>query len=83
MKEKWIEQLDVFHNRMKNVGVDLMLAANYPYIYIDTINGKKVTEKFYGNCGFVLALTPIKPTGDLNFVGIVETFKLIRKYKGD
>lgn len=73
--------LTVFIKRLKKIGIDISLSSNTPWIYIDTINGKKVTEKFHANHGFTIAFLPIKKNQELNFTDIGEIFKLIRKYK--
>tara|TARA_R110000772_G_scaffold244317_1_gene357383 strand:+ start:59 stop:376 length:318 start_codon:yes stop_codon:yes gene_type:complete len=82
-KTKKMEQQDkiaVFVERLQNVGVELKLGGNYPWIYIDNINGKPVTETFQANHGFTLAFTPTKKGQEIEFTDITEIFKLIRKY---
>ena len=74
-------KLTTFIERMKKLGIEIELMGNYPWIYIHTINGKRVTVKFQGNHGFTIAFTPIKTGQELNFTDITEIFKLIRKYK--
>lgn len=74
-------KLNTFITRMDKIGINIELFGNYPWIYIDKINGKKVTEKFQGNHGFTIAFTPIKPGKDIEFTDIKEIFNLIRKYK--
>jgi hypothetical protein len=75
-----MNKLEVFIQRMKKIGIDVELFGNYPWIYIDTINGKRVTEQFHGNHGFTIAFTPIRKGQELEFTDISEIFKLIRKY---
>ena len=65
---------------MNKLGIDIKLVGNYPWIYIDEINGKRVTEKFQGNHGFTIAFLPIRKDQEINFTDIREIFKLIRKY---
>jgi hypothetical protein len=72
--------LSVFVGRMKKLGIDVELSGNYPWIYIDKINGKRVTEKFKGNHGFTIAFLPIRKEQQMKFTDIAEIFKLIRKY---
>jgi len=74
------DKLTVFVNRLQKLGVDIKLLGNYPWIYIDTINGKKVTEKFEGNHGFTIAFLPVRWGQELHFTDISEIFKLLRKY---
>jgi hypothetical protein len=75
-----MNKLEVFVNRMKRLSIDVELFGNYPWIYIDTINGKRVMEQFHGNHGFTIAFTPIRKGQELEFTDISEIFKLIRKY---
>jgi hypothetical protein len=74
------DKLTIFVDRMKNLGIDVKLVGNYPWIYIEEINGKKVTEKFRANHGFTIAFLPIRREQELNFTDIGEIFRLIRKY---
>jgi hypothetical protein len=34
------DKLTVFVDRMKRIGIDIKLAGNYPWIYINSINDK-------------------------------------------
>lgn len=73
-------KIEVLLNRLNNLGIDIRLGANIPWIYIDCINGVKVTEKFHAEHGFTLCLLPIQNDQYLQFTDIGEIFKLIRKY---
>ena len=75
-----MDKLTIFINRMNKLGIDIKLVVNYPWIYIDEINGKRVTEKFQGNHGFTIAFLPIRKDQEINFTDIREIFQLIRKY---
>lgn len=66
---------------MQKIGIDVNLISNYPWIYIHTINGKIVTEKFHAKHGFTIAFLPVMQNDNLKFTDIDEIFKLIRKYK--
>ena len=76
------DKLSIFIDRMKKINIDVKLAGNYPWIYIDKINGQKVTEIFYGDHGFTIAFQPIRKDQDIYFTDIGEIFPLIRKYNG-
>ena len=65
---------------MNRIGIDIKLAGNYPWIYINSINSKRVTETFEANHGFTIAFLPIKNDKEIEFTDITEIFKLIRKY---
>lgn len=72
--------LKAFVERMQRIGIEIKLAGNYPWIYLDEINGKRVTETFEGNHGFTIAFLPIRSDQQMKFTDIYEIFKLIRKY---
>lgn len=72
--------LEVFIKRMDNIGIKIELSGNYPWIYIDKINGRKVVEKFEGNHGFTIAFLPIRKGQKMKFTDIGEIFRLVRKY---
>ena len=55
-----MDKLVVFIDRLKKIGINIQLTGNFPWIYIDTINGRKVTETFEANHGFTIAFLPIK-----------------------
>ena len=74
------DKLKVFVDRMQKININIKLVGNYPWIYIDEINGKRVTEKFEGNHGFTIAFLPVRVDRELEFTDISEIFKLIRKY---
>ncbi len=74
------DKLKVFVDRMNRININIKLVGNYPWIYIDEINGKRVTEKFEGNHGFTIAFLPVRADRELEFTDISEIFKLIRKY---
>jgi len=75
-----MNKISIFINRLKKLNIKLELVGNYPWVYIDKINGKKVKEKFQGNHGFTLYFAPIKENQEIQFTDISEIFKLIRKY---
>ena len=74
------DKLTSFINRMNRIGIDIELFSNIPWIYIDSINGKRVTETFEANHGFTIAFLPVRADQELAFTDITEIFKLIRKY---
>lgn len=77
-KENPYEPLDIFIRRLRKIGVEVKLAANWPYIYLSEINGKKVTERLNASHGFNVAWLTMKE--GVKFDEIEETFKLLRKY---
>ena len=78
------DKLDVFVKRLKKIGIDVKLSGNFPWIYLDEINGKRVTERFAGYHGFTVMFLPGRndsPPSD--FTDITEIFKLLRKYTNE
>ena len=75
-----MDKLTTFIDRTRRIGIDIKLVGNFPWVYMDSINGNKVTEKYQANHGFCIAYLPIRKDQDINFTDIEEIFKLIRKY---
>lgn len=75
------KKITSFIHRLKKIGIEIELVGNYPWIYLDKINGKKVSEKFLGNHGFVIGFTPLRPNQEFEFTDIKEIFIILRKYK--
>lgn len=76
------EKIEIFCNRLNRIGIDIKLGCNYPWIYLEYINGKRVREKFMANHGFTIAYYPIRKDQELQFTDIGFTFSLIREYCG-
>jgi hypothetical protein len=74
------DKITIFIGRLKKIGIEVKLGGNYHWIYIEYINGKRVTETFQANHGFTLAFTPIKKGKEIEFTDITEIFKLLRNY---
>ena len=68
--------------RLRKIGVDVELCGNYPWIYLDKVNGNKVKREdfFEGNHGFTIAFLPLKDE-KMELTDIKKVFKIIRKYK--
>lgn len=78
-----MNELEIFINRMKKIGIKLELSGNVPWIYLDKVNGNRVkSEDFNANHGYTVAWYPVK-LGD-NFrldSDLKRTFEIIRKYR--
>lgn len=74
-----MDSLEIFVNRLKKNNIHIELSSNYPWIYLDKINGNVVYEKYLGNHGFTLAFFNIN--GTIGFNDLKLIFKIIRKYK--
>ena len=44
--------IERFIRRMDKIGIDIGLVGNYPWVYLDTVNGKKVKGTFNAKHGF-------------------------------
>ena len=66
---------------MTKLGIECEFVGNFPWIYLDKINGKRVTERFCGNHGFTIAFLPIREGQKMNLTDIGEIMKVVRKYR--
>ena len=79
-----MNEIQIFVNRMKKIGIELELVGNVPWIYLDKVNGNRVKpEDYNANHGYTIAWHPVK-LGDKPHLDedIKRTFDIIRKYKG-
>lgn len=70
------QTLVIFANRLKKLNINVEFMGNIPWIYLHTINGKRVTERFHAEHGFTVAFL----NNGVKFTDIGEIFKVIRKY---
>jgi len=80
-----MNEITVFVERLKKIGIQIELASNVPWIYLDKVNGVRIKpEDWYNaNHGYCIAYHGVK-VGEgphLNWHSMDVTFKLIRKYK--
>jgi len=80
MDEK--QKIKSFVERLKKIGIEVKLAGNFPWIYLERINGKWVTETYQAEHGFTVAFMPIRKGQELELTNVTEIFKLLRKYCG-
>lgn len=73
------DKLTILIDRLKKIGITIELGGNYPWIYIDKVDGKRVTDRYLGNHGFTIAFAKLK--GGVELTDITEIFKIIRKYR--
>lgn len=71
-----VTKLKRFVRRLHRIGVNVELMGNFPWIYLHTVNGNRVTEKFKAKHGFTVYFAT---SGE--FTDLKEIFKIIRKYK--
>jgi hypothetical protein len=74
-----MKTLSTLYKRLQKIGIEITLVGNYPWIYLDTVNGNRVTEKFMANHGFTIAML-VGQTG-VELTDKKKIFETIRKYK--
>ncbi len=62
-------------NRLAKIGIDITSGANIPWIYLTSVNGKEVTERYGARHGFTLGYLESTTLTDLD-----KIFKTIRTY---
>lgn len=75
-------ELDRLIPRLKNIGIEIELAGNYPWIYLEKVNGNKIRKEdyYFANHGFTIAFLPIQKDKKLEILNLKKTFEIIRKY---
>jgi hypothetical protein len=81
MSKDELYPLQILGDRLKKIGIKVMFASNYPWMYLDSINDIKVKEKTSdSNHGFNIGWLPVDVNKPFYFTNTKEMFKLIRKY---
>ena len=76
------DELKTFIDRLKRIGITIVVRGNVPWIYLDKVNNNKVKEVGNGgNNGFNIAWYPTRLGEGIKLADTKETFKIIRKYK--
>jgi hypothetical protein len=74
-------ELEILGKRLEKIGIKIELMGNYPWVYLYSVNGVRVTERFEGNHGFTIAFQAIRPNQKpIQFTDLTEIFKILRKY---
>ena len=76
-----MDKLTILVKRLAKIGINIECIGNYPWIYLDKVNGKRVTENFEANHGFTIAFLPVRRDMEFHFTDIDKIFEIIRKYK--
>lgn len=80
-----MNEIEIFRSRLKKIGIEISLTGNYPWIYLDAVNGNKVAREDFlnANHGYTIAWSGVRAGQEphLNWHDIKTTFKLIRKYR--
>ena len=73
-----MNRLKILLDRLDKLGIKVDVWGNYPWIYLDVVDGVKVTEKLQSEHGFTIAF--YKGSDNNELTDIKEIFKVIRKY---
>ena len=76
-----MEKINTFIKRLSKIGIEVVVFSNIPWIYLDSVNDKKVKEKLESNHCFTIAFRPAKLGSEVEFTDISEIFKIIRQYR--
>ncbi len=73
----------VLRNRLLKIGITIEMASNYPWVYLEYVNGNRIRHEdyFYGNHGFTIGFNPVKVGHEFMYTDIGKIFEIIRKYK--
>lgn len=73
-------------DRLGRIGVDTEFACNAPWVYLEKINGIKITEKRWSDYGYTVFFLPMRRGQQMKFTkgmeGRREFFALLRAYLG-
>lgn len=71
--------IESFVKRLEKIGIKVELLGNYPWVYLDKVNGKKVTDTFEAEHGFTCFFKAIRIGQPDRITNISTIFKQIRK----
>ena len=75
-----MDKIQTFIDRLERIGITILLRSNVPWIYLYSVNGNRVMDKYHSDYGFTIAMLPIKKGNKLEFTDIGKIFDVIRKY---
>ena len=75
-----MDEIGIFVNRLKKIGIEVKLCMNFPWVYLIEVNGQKVKEKYWSDYAFTIVMLPIREGQKFKFHNIELMFKTIRKY---
>lgn len=77
-------EINIFCKRMEKIGIKIQLVGNYPWIYLDSVNGNRVQREDFVNAnhGFTIGWSGIKLDSKPHLIeDRALIFKMIRKYR--
>ena len=78
-----MNEIDIFVNKVKRIGIEIELVGNIPWIYLKKVNGNLVKREDYNaNHGYAVAWYPVRLGHEPHLDSdLKRTFEIIRKYK--
>jgi len=78
-----MNEVEIFINRLKRIGIELELMGNIPWIYLYKVNGNRILpEDYNANHGYTIAWYPVRLGEEIRLDSdLKRTFQVIRKYK--
>jgi hypothetical protein len=75
--------ISILVKRLRRCGIEIELSGNYPWIYLDKVNGNRIKkEDFTANHGFNIAWFGIKNDDKIKLAEDPKIIiSIIRKYK--
>ena len=76
-------EVEIFINRLKRIGIELELMGNIPWIYLHKVNGNRILpEDYNANHGYTIAWHPVRLGEEIRLDSdLKRTFEVIRKYR--
>jgi hypothetical protein len=71
--------IDSFYKRLKKIGIHVEMIGNYPWVYMDRVNGKEVRGDFEGNHGFTIFFRATRMGQEDTITDVTTIFKKIRE----
>lgn len=71
--------IERFVRRLKRIGIDVKLSLNTPWVYLDEVNGHRVTEHFHAEHGFTAFWWPVRLGQDIVFTDRRKVFAKVRE----
>ena len=78
-----MNEVEIFINRLKRIGIEIELMGNIPWIYLHKVNGNRILpEDYNANHGYTIAWHPVRLGEEIHLDSdLKRTFEVIRKYK--
>lgn len=74
-----MDKLQKLVYRLDKLGIKVEFSGNYPWVYLDSVNGVRVKERFKANHGFTAMFTPVRVGEDPYFPDLKKLFSKIRE----